>query len=50
MSAKTWERNITGITAHAHKRKEQKRKGVEETITALIQDTHVGLHHPQGKR
>jgi hypothetical protein len=38
MSEKTWERNTTGITAHAQKRKEQKRKGVEDTITALIRE------------
>src|SRR5436305_259858 len=38
MSAKTWERNTTGITAHARIRKEQKRKGVEETMTALIRE------------
>ncbi len=33
MSEKTWERNTTGITLHA-----QKRKGVEDTITALIRE------------
>ncbi len=38
MSEKTWERNTTGIIGHAQKRKEQKRKGVEDTITALIRE------------
>ncbi len=38
MSEKNWERNTTGLTAHAQKRKEQKRKGVEETITVLIRE------------
>lgn len=38
MSEQTRERNTTGITAHAQRRKEQKRKGVEETITALIRE------------
>src|SRR6266567_7712112 len=38
MSEKTWERNTTGMTAHAQKRKEQKRKGVEDAITALLRE------------
>jgi hypothetical protein len=38
MSEKNWERNTTGLTAHAQRRKEQKRKGVEDTITALIRE------------
>jgi len=38
MSEKTWERNTTGMTAHAQKRKEQKRKGVEAAITALLRE------------
>jgi len=38
MSEKTWERNTTGITAHAKIRKEQKRKGVEDAITALLRE------------
>ncbi len=38
MSDKTWERNTTGITAHARMRKEQKRKRVEDTITLLIRE------------
>lgn len=38
MSEKNWARNTAGLTAHAKIRKEQKRKGVEETITALIRE------------
>lgn len=38
MSEKTWERNTTGMTAHAQKRKQQKRKGVEEAIAALLRE------------
>jgi uncharacterized protein DUF6262 len=38
MSEKTWERNTTGIIGYAQKRKAQKRKGVEDTITALIRE------------
>lgn len=38
MSEKTWERNTTGMTAHAQKRKEQKRKGVEDAMTALLRE------------
>jgi len=38
MSEKTWERNTTGMTAHAQKRKEQKRKGVEDAIPALLRE------------
>jgi hypothetical protein len=38
MSEKIWKRNTTGMVAHAQKRKEQKRKGVEDTITALLRE------------
>src|SRR6266487_1866288 len=38
MSEKTWKRNTAGMTAHAHHRKEQKRKGVEDAITALLRE------------
>jgi len=38
MSEKTWERNTAGLVAHAHQRKEQKRKRVEEVITRLLRD------------
>ncbi len=36
MSEKTWKRNTAGMTAHAKLRKEQKRKGVEDAIAALL--------------
>jgi len=38
MSEKTWKRNTTGIVAHAQSRKEDKRKGVEDAITALLRE------------
>ncbi len=41
MSEKTWERNTTGLIAHAHQRKEEKRKRVNEAITRLLQEQQV---------
>ena len=38
MSEKTWKRNTAGIAAHAHSRKEHKRKGVEEAIAMLLRE------------
>jgi intracellular sulfur oxidation DsrE/DsrF family protein len=38
MSEKTWQRNTTGLVAHAQRRKEDKRKGVEEAITTLLRE------------
>src|SRR5437016_8920779 len=38
MSEKTWKRKPTAIMAHATRRREQKRKGVEDTITALLRE------------
>ncbi len=38
MSEKTWERNTTNLVAHAHQRKEQKRKRVDEAIARLLRD------------
>lgn len=38
MSEKSWKRNTTGMIAHAQKRKEHKRKGVEDAITALLRE------------
>ncbi len=38
MSETTWKRNTAGMTAHAHHRKEQKRKGVEDAIAALLRE------------
>ena len=36
MSEKTWERNTSGMVSHAHRRKEEKRKHVEEIIAQLL--------------
>ena len=41
MSEKTWERNTTGLIAHTHQRKEEKRKRVNEAITRLLQEQQV---------
>jgi hypothetical protein len=38
MSEKTWKRNTTGMIAHAQARREQKRKGVEGAIAALLRE------------
>src|SRR5713226_9276663 len=38
MSEKTWKRNTAGMAAHAQSRKEQKRKGVQDAITALLRE------------
>src|SRR2546425_7624219 len=38
MSEKTWERNTTSLVAHAHQRKEEKRKRVDEAITRLLRN------------
>lgn len=38
MSEKTWERNTAGLAAHAHQRKEEKRKRVDEAITRLLRE------------
>jgi hypothetical protein len=38
MSEKTWERNTTGLVAHAHQRKEEKRKRVDEAIALLLRN------------
>jgi hypothetical protein len=38
MGEQTWKRNTAGIMAHAHSRKEHKRKGVEEAITTLLRE------------
>ena len=36
MSEKTWKRNTTGLATHAQQRKEDKRKGVEDALAALL--------------
>ena len=38
MRKKTWERNTAGLVAHAHQRKEEKYKRVEEAITRLLRE------------
>ena len=38
MSEKIWKRNTAGMMAHAQHRKEQKRKGVEDAMTALLRE------------
>lgn len=38
MSEKTWERNVSGMVAHAHQRKEEKRDMVNKTITRLLRE------------
>ncbi len=38
MSGKTWERNTTGLVAHARLRKEEKCKRVDEAITHLLRE------------
>jgi hypothetical protein len=43
MSEKTWERNVTGLVAHAHQRKEQKRKRVDEAIARLLRE-HMSIN------
>ena len=50
MSEKTWERNTAGIAAHAQKRKEQKRKSVEEAIAALLREQKPVNFHTVAKR
>jgi Family of unknown function (DUF6262) len=38
MSEKTWERNTSGMLAHAHRRKEEKRLRVDEVISRLVRE------------
>jgi len=38
MSMKTWSRDTSGLTAHAKRRSEEKRKRVDEAITRLLQE------------
>jgi len=38
MSEKIWVRNTTGLAVYAKSRKEHKRKGVEEALTALLRE------------
>lgn len=41
MSEKVWERNVSGMVAYAHRRKEEKRQRVDETITKLVREQHA---------
>ena len=50
MSEKTWKRNTAGIAAHAQKRKEQKRKSVEEAIAVLLREQKPVNFHTVAKR
>ena len=43
MSEKTWKRNTAGLVSHAHQRKEEKRKRVEEAIARLLRE-HQGVN------
>jgi hypothetical protein len=38
MSEKTWKRNTSGMVAHAHRRKEEKRQWVDQAITRLLRE------------
>ena len=38
MSEKIWKRDPSGMVAHAHRRKEEKRKCVDEAITLLVRE------------
>ncbi len=38
MSEKTWKRNTSGMIAHAHRRKEEKRQRVDQAITRLLRE------------
>ena len=49
MSEKTWKRNTTAIIAHATRRREQKRKGVEDAITALLREQKPINFNPVAK-
>ena len=47
---KSWGRNTAGLAAHAQKRKEQKRKSVEEAIAALLREQKPVNFHTVAKR
>lgn len=49
MSEKTWERNTSGMVSHAHRRKEEKRKRVEEIIAQLLRQQQTINFHSVGK-
>lgn len=45
MPEKTWERNTSGLVAHAHRRREEKRKRVNETIAQLLRERQTITFH-----
>jgi hypothetical protein len=49
MREKTWERNTSGMVAHAHRRKEEKRKHVDETIAQLLREQQTVTFHSVAK-
>ena len=49
MSEMTWKRNTAGLTAHAQRRKEHKRKGVEDAIATLLYDQKPVNFHTVAK-
>ena len=49
MSEKVWKRNTAGLTAHGQHRNEQKRKGVEQTLTALVREKKPVNFHTVAK-
>jgi hypothetical protein len=49
MREKTWERNTSGMVAHAHRRREEKRKRVEETIAQLLREQQTITFHSVAK-
>jgi len=49
MSERTWKRNTTGIAAHAQRRKEDKRRKVEDAITRLLRDQKPVNFHTVAK-
>lgn len=50
MNEKNRECNTAGLAAHAQKRKEQKRKSVEEVIAALLREQKPVNFHTVAKR
>src|SRR6266516_3355078 len=50
MSKMTWKRNTAAMTAYAKSRKDHKRKGVEDAITALLREQKPVNFHTVAKR
>jgi hypothetical protein len=49
MSEKTWQRNTTGIVAHAQARRELKHKSVEDAIATLLREQKLINFHTVAK-